>query len=272
MAGVYDYSKVSNTGNNVFRRHANCDCTVVYDPGDGSKKVQDVWSKRIDYRENIRTNSNFMGAKKPFNMKLGKKEISFVTYKNDKYSNIYCQTYSQNSKRMCEYLNTKINQEYRYGKINNIVVVQKNALQGIACYDHINNDLFICEELISNKFSQIVDTSYFPSKNLDDVLNHELGGHKKHWEAVRKYQQANNKSKLQAKNNLEEKLRNYVLNQETNDIMYIRKNVSQNAQESFKNTKSLNELIADCIVLNKQNSVSDEFLDRLVMEVLGYDG
>ncbi len=54
--------------------------------------------------------------------------------------------------------------------------------------------------------------------------------------------------------------------------MYIRKNVSQNAQESFKNTKSLNELIADCIVLNKQNSVSDEFLDRLVMEVLGYDG
>ena len=66
MAGVYDYSKVSNTGNNVFRRHANCDCTVVYDPGDGSKRVQDVWSKRIDYRENIRKNSNFMGAKKPF--------------------------------------------------------------------------------------------------------------------------------------------------------------------------------------------------------------
>ena len=112
---------------------------------------------------------------------------------------------------------------------------------------------------------------YFPSKNLDDVLNHELGGHKKHWEVVRKYQQANNISELQAKNDLEEKLRNYVLNQETNDIMYIRKNVSQNAQESFKNTKSLNELIADCIVLNKQNSVFDEFLDRLVMEVLGYD-
>ena len=150
--------------------------------------------------------------------------------------------------------------------------MKKNALQGIACYDHINNDLFICEELISNKFSQIVDTSYFPSKNLDDVLNHELGGHKKHWEVVRKYQQANNINELQAKNDLEEKLRNYVLNQETNDIMYIRKNVSQNAQESFKNTKSLNELIADCIVLNKQNSVSDEFLDRLVMEVLGYDG
>lgn len=81
MAGVYDYSKVSNTGNNVFRRHANCDCTVVYDPGDGSKKVQDVWSKRIDYRENIRKNSNFMGAKKPFNMKLGKKRFLLLRIK-----------------------------------------------------------------------------------------------------------------------------------------------------------------------------------------------
>ena len=29
----------------MFRRHANCDCTVVYDPSNGSKRVQDVWSK-----------------------------------------------------------------------------------------------------------------------------------------------------------------------------------------------------------------------------------
>lgn len=45
LAGIYDYADVRNTENDVFRRHANCDCTVVYDPGDGSKKVQDVWSK-----------------------------------------------------------------------------------------------------------------------------------------------------------------------------------------------------------------------------------
>lgn len=52
MAGVYDYSKVSNTGNDVFRRHANCDCTVVYDPGNGSKTVQNVWDKKIQYKPN----------------------------------------------------------------------------------------------------------------------------------------------------------------------------------------------------------------------------
>ena len=46
IAGVYDYKDVKKTGNDVFRRHANCDCTVTYDPGDGSKKLQDVWSKK----------------------------------------------------------------------------------------------------------------------------------------------------------------------------------------------------------------------------------
>lgn len=45
IAGKYNYSDVKNAGNNVFRRHANCNCSVVYDPGNGAKKVQDVWSK-----------------------------------------------------------------------------------------------------------------------------------------------------------------------------------------------------------------------------------
>ena len=43
VAGTYDYEDVKNTGNKVFRRHANCRCLVTYDPGDGNR--QDVWSK-----------------------------------------------------------------------------------------------------------------------------------------------------------------------------------------------------------------------------------
>jgi hypothetical protein len=46
LAGVYDYADVNNTGNSVFKRHANCDCVVLYDPANGSKKVQDVWNKK----------------------------------------------------------------------------------------------------------------------------------------------------------------------------------------------------------------------------------
>lgn len=35
LAGTYDYADVSDTGNDVFRRHENCRCTVEYKAGDG---------------------------------------------------------------------------------------------------------------------------------------------------------------------------------------------------------------------------------------------
>lgn len=44
IAGVYNYEDVSNTGNNVFRRHKYCRCTIEYEPGDG--KRQNVHTKK----------------------------------------------------------------------------------------------------------------------------------------------------------------------------------------------------------------------------------
>lgn len=44
LEGVYDYADVNTTGEDVFRRHDNCNCIVTYDPGDGRR--QDVHSKR----------------------------------------------------------------------------------------------------------------------------------------------------------------------------------------------------------------------------------
>lgn len=44
LEGTYDYDEVKNTGNDVFRRHKGCRCTVEYHQ-DGY--VQDVWSKTV---------------------------------------------------------------------------------------------------------------------------------------------------------------------------------------------------------------------------------
>lgn len=38
LAGTYDYRDVKDTGNDVFRRHRFCRCTVEYDARDGSAK------------------------------------------------------------------------------------------------------------------------------------------------------------------------------------------------------------------------------------------
>lgn len=42
LAGEYTYPDVPK---DVYRMHENCDCTVVFDPADGTNRYQDVWSK-----------------------------------------------------------------------------------------------------------------------------------------------------------------------------------------------------------------------------------
>ncbi len=54
LVGVYDYEKVKVKGNIVFRRHANCNCSVSYDPGDG--KIQNVWSKEWSKKNEVESN------------------------------------------------------------------------------------------------------------------------------------------------------------------------------------------------------------------------
>ena len=46
LAGVYDYGDVRDKGNDVYRRHNNCHCLVLYDPADGSKRLQNANSKK----------------------------------------------------------------------------------------------------------------------------------------------------------------------------------------------------------------------------------
>lgn len=47
LEGEYDYKDVKDSGNDVYRRHDNCRCTVEFVPGNGTR--QNVWSKKIQY-------------------------------------------------------------------------------------------------------------------------------------------------------------------------------------------------------------------------------
>lgn len=44
LAGEYDYEEIKKSGNDVFRRHENCKCQVVYAT---SNEIQDVYSKKV---------------------------------------------------------------------------------------------------------------------------------------------------------------------------------------------------------------------------------
>ncbi len=68
IAGVYDYQEVKNTGNNVYRRHRYCRCTVDYVPGDGKK--QNVWTKERNDTGKAEKNKRIDISNKQVNTKL----------------------------------------------------------------------------------------------------------------------------------------------------------------------------------------------------------
>lgn len=50
LDGVYEYERVSDTGNDVFRRHKHCRCLVEYDDGDGKRtNVHTKKERRVRY-------------------------------------------------------------------------------------------------------------------------------------------------------------------------------------------------------------------------------
>jgi hypothetical protein len=66
LAGTYPYEDVRNTGNDVFRRHRNCHCQVLFNPGDGSKRRQNVHSRQwTDESQNDRISSVAAGKETP---------------------------------------------------------------------------------------------------------------------------------------------------------------------------------------------------------------
>ena len=61
LAGIYDYEAVSDTGNNVFRRHKYCRCLVEYAPGDGQR--QNVHTKQWRKETKRRIENSFTQSK-----------------------------------------------------------------------------------------------------------------------------------------------------------------------------------------------------------------
>lgn len=80
LAGIYNYEDVKDTGNEVFRRHRHCDCLVIYDPKNGSKRTnvhthkpvdEETKEKRIELsnKKNFSINSKQFGKKSNKHMK-----------------------------------------------------------------------------------------------------------------------------------------------------------------------------------------------------------
>ena len=311
IAGRYEYGRHPA---DVFRRHDHCDCIVTYENG---RQRTNVWTKkswnapvispdalnfkptrftpeqaRETERKNLQykdltipgktdiistRNPDWMGAPHTEKIPQKNKTTIFKTYKVNGYDNIWSQTYTANAQAMSEYLDNLLSPG-KYGTLNRIIIAKKEKLGGIASYAYAENSLYISEELINfESFSKLVNPDYFPARSLDEVIAHELGGHKRHWEAAERFYQANQTKYpdlYSAKIAMESQLQEYVTRQVSSDSRYVANFVSENARKGFESSvpwKRLNELIADVNVRQQQGTIEDKFLSQLVREILEYD-
>lgn len=85
LAGSYPYEDVKDKGNDVFRRHKNCHCQILYNPRDGSKRRQNVHTRqwtddgkadRIAFAKTATGNNSFNTAADPMREVFGSGENS----------------------------------------------------------------------------------------------------------------------------------------------------------------------------------------------------
>lgn len=249
----------------MFERHEGCHCTIIYHSEKGTT---------VQRRAGGRESWDQMSTRKF----IISDERQIITTKSSKYQNIYCQTGSADSQRTASQANQILNDMFPNSDIDEIIIAKKNILGGIAAYDATNNRFFLSEELSDpNAFKKIVNEDYFPTRNLKDVITHEIGGHKKHWDSVKAYYLLHSEEYsdvFDSKVGLESDLHKYVNEKAFTDPLWIRNTVSENASVSFfgNTTNDLNELIADATVLKSQNKLNDQQLWDLIEEVVSYDG
>lgn len=70
QAGTYDYASVRGTGNDVWRRHTNCNCVVEYEPGNGRRQnahtkrwTEDAAPDKIEERKSIAAPDDRQGVR-----------------------------------------------------------------------------------------------------------------------------------------------------------------------------------------------------------------
>lgn len=152
-------------------------------------------------------------------------------------------------------------------KIPRIVFVKHSRLNAFAGYNQAQDVLFVSDILSSqNAIQGLLVDNYFASKNISDILKHELT-HKQHWDSAKAFYKNNKKrynSLEVAMSALNSPLMSYVKTQQSQNMMYLY-DISIDALAAFEKN-NINELIAEVGVLGE--NTPDSVLLEKVEEVL----
>lgn len=158
--------------------------------------------------------------------------------------------------------------DFKQAEIPRIVIANSSKLDSLATYNQADDILYLNNRINSKDAAErLLKDRYFASQSFKDILTHELAS-KKHWDAVKRLQASKPETYRtleEAKHKLEEPIRKFVAKEIKRNPNYLEM-ISSYASDTYFNSQSVDEVIAESYVLDKTNA-----LLKLIKEVLNDD-
>ena len=255
LDGQHFKIKDREVGVNYYPMHPFCKCSsaAYYDSEKLDKEIAEYRKARgLDKKKDVENDVDLMSKSKEFKIKNAiNDDIKFSAKKV--YGTKYDIWTQDNTKKIRDTLRLVQEELPKFSNVPRVVILKNQKLKGIAGYNRLDDTLYISDSLNSEEsIKEILADGYFASKNLNDIITHELA-HKMHWDSAKRLY--NKKKKLynsleEAKKHLDEDLIKYVKTQENTDFYYV-ENISRNAFEAWE-INNINELVAEVAVLNQK--------------------
>lgn len=180
MVGEYRYP--NEMPKDIFRRHRYCRCTVDYSPEDGSKRRQDIWSKKWKNE----------AYQSPLSRIKNKLSISKTSSEAQGYASnelgLSLSDYSKIHVDIANSINTEVNKAYslfpefkKAGKLNGVRVYSKKA-EFYAAYAPRSGIIWVKNVGGKSSFGKMrrdaiknYRAGFWSSNKKEHVIRHELG-------------------------------------------------------------------------------------------------
>ena len=171
LAGTYEYGEVRNTGNDVFRRHPNCGCQVLYDPSDGSR-WQDVHSKK-DLSAEESNVDRVMARIRASRAEKQRLQLAASDQRRDKWELIHTQDIHE-VRKMYNLLEERKMPKQRIAEAEQILASGNSSdishyAHNTAIQEHTENLTELAKEKASERDASVVDSSEYVEKSTGNV-------------------------------------------------------------------------------------------------------
>lgn len=153
-----------------------------------------------------------------------------------------------------------------------IVIVDAQKFEALCAYNAEEDVIFVSNKLYSkNVIDQNLNSNYFASKDMIDMLKHEIG-HRLHRQAAKRYyfaHQSRYNNVNEAKNDLDARIEKIVKNEMYLDRNFLIDTLSFYANDQFRYTNQINDVVAEfCVKEYLPNKYKK--LENTIKEMLSY--